>query len=64
MMNDLEKLREAASLAVNLLHDLKAMTKQVHAARWTPEYRALAEKIHSGSRDLEAALWDGDRRLF
>jgi len=63
-MSDLEKLREAATIAFNLLHELKAMTKQLRAAAWTAEYRALAEKIHSGTREFEAALWDGDRRLI
>jgi len=63
-MTDVEKLREAALIALNVLHELKHLTKQVPAAIWSPEYRALAEKIHSGTRDFESALWDGDRRLI
>jgi hypothetical protein len=63
-MSDLEKLKEAAQIAEAVLHGLKHLTKQVPAVTWTPEYRALAERIHSGTRDFGAALWDGDRRLI
>jgi hypothetical protein len=27
------------------------MTKKIPASQWTPEYKALAEKIHSMGRD-------------
>lgn len=31
---------------------IKALTKQVPASQWTPEYRELAELIHTTGRDV------------
>jgi hypothetical protein len=32
--------------------ELKTLTKNVHASKWTPEYRELAERIHTLGRDV------------
>lgn len=32
--------------------ELKSMTKEVPASEWTPEYRKLAEAIHTMGRDI------------
>jgi hypothetical protein len=47
-MNWEERYRQAESA----FHELKAMTKCVPASQWTPEYRALAERIHTLGREV------------
>lgn len=37
--------------AMEAFQELKSMTKSVPAGLWTPEYRALADKIHGMGRD-------------
>jgi hypothetical protein len=37
--------------AMDRFQELKSMTKAVSASSWTPEYRVLAEEIHSFGRD-------------
>lgn len=37
--------------AMDAFQGLKHLTKQVNAGSWTPEYRELAEQIHSMGRD-------------
>lgn len=36
---------------MDVIQELKSMTKKIPAGQWTPEYRALAERIHSAGRD-------------
>ena len=38
--------------AADAFHMLKSMTKKVRADSWTPEYRELAEQIHTLGRDF------------
>lgn len=43
-----ERYREAEMA----FHQLKSMTKKIPASTWTPEYRDLAEKIHTLGREV------------
>lgn len=36
---------------MGVFSELKSMTKQVPASQWTPEYKALAEAIHTAGRN-------------
>lgn len=44
--------KERFEQAAQAFHELKAMTKTVPATQWTPEYRQLAELIHTLGRDV------------
>jgi hypothetical protein len=43
-----ERFRQAS----DAWHHLKSLTKKVPASEWTPEYRELAEYIHSQGREV------------
>ena len=38
--------------AARAFHELKGLTKKVPASEWTPEYRELAELIHTLGREV------------
>ena len=49
---ELIRLQEKLYKAEMAFQKLKAMTKQVPADSWTPEYRDLANAIHTLGRDV------------
>ena len=44
--------RERFEQAQMAFAELKSLTKKYNAGTWTPEYRELAERIHSLGRDV------------
>lgn len=44
--------KERFEQAATAFHELKALTKKVPASEWTPEYRELANLIHTLGRDV------------
>jgi hypothetical protein len=49
MKSDWKQRFEQAAWA---FHELKGLTKKVSASEWTPEYRELAELIHTLGREV------------
>lgn len=49
MKSDWKQRFEQAAWA---FHELKGLTKKVPASEWTPEYRELAELIHTLGREV------------
>ena len=47
----MNKWKERFSAVLEDFSTLKSMTKKIPASQWTPEYKALAEKIHSMGTD-------------
>jgi hypothetical protein len=51
-MKDAKYWEDRYRAAEKAFHVWKSMTKQFNATFWTPEYRKLAESIHSLGRDI------------
>jgi hypothetical protein len=46
-----ERLERTIRTSGRASHDLKALTRRVPASEWTPEYRELANPIHTFGRE-------------